>query len=313
MQNNWRIPERMTQTDVLYKTAKHYWKVISVKEKVKLVEDYRKQVDKLIGDLKNYREEGIITSNELLKAKVKRNEIDFRLTKAKNGLNLAKMALNQMIGLPLDSNLQLKDSLKNPDVNNQNMNYREKAISNRPELTMLQQKVNMAESGVELSKARFMPDIALTANYYALQPNPFNNFKNEYGHDWMVGVVCKVPIFHWGDKMHTLNAARLQKEASELELKETREKIQLQVQQQIFKVREAVKQVEMTGSSLEQAKENLEMTRNNFKEGLVKTTDVLEAQAMWQKAYANKIDALTQLKMSKLALQKAIGKLEVKQ
>lgn len=301
----------LKKTDVLYKTAKNYWKVISLKEKVELSKSYRKQVDSLIDDLKNLKEEGLVTSNKVLKAKVKRNEVKLKLNKAENGLRLARMALNQMIGFPLDTTIALKGSLKDYAINTDSADYWQKAVEQRPEIQLLKQKVDMAESGVELSKSRFMPEIMLSANYYMLNPNPFNNFKTQVGHDYMIGLVAKVPIFNWGDRFHTLNAAKLEKEASQAELQENKEKIQLQVQKESFKVQEAVKQVESANASLKQAKENLEMTRNNFDEGMAKTTDVLEAQAMWQEAYANKIEARTELQLSWLAFQKAIGQLKL--
>lgn len=301
----------LTQTDVLYNTAKSYWKVISLKEKVELARSYRKQVDSLIEDLKNYKKEGLVTDNEVLKAKVKRNEVELKLNKAQNGLRLAQMALNQMIGFPLDTTLVLQDSLKDYSVSPDSTGYWQEAAQKRPEIQLLEEKVNMAESGVELAKSRFMPEVMLTANYYMLNPNPFNNFSNELGHDYMIGVVAKVPIFHWGDRLHTLNAAKLEKEATQAELENNKEKIRLQVQQEIFKVQEAVKQVESTNTSLNQAKENLEMTRDNFDEGMAKTTDVLEAQAMWQKAYASKIEAQTELQLAWLAFQKAMGQLKL--
>ncbi|MCF8331378.1 MAG: TolC family protein [Bacteroidales bacterium] len=301
----------LKESEVLYETAKKYWKVVSVKEKVILARAYRKQVDSLINDLENLRQEGIITANEILKAKVRRNEVRLKLTKAENGLKLAQMALNQMSGMPLDTSWQLKDSLGEVNAGIDVADFRYKALNKRPEVKMLQQRVSISESGVELSKSRFMPDVALSANYYFLNPNPFNNFKNQFGHDWMVGVVCQVPLFHWGDRLHTLNAAKLEKEIAHLKLEETKEKIQLQVQQQIFKLQEAYKEVELTQTSLKQAKENLEITKNNLNEGLAKTTDVLEAQAMWQKAKASEIQAKTDLQLAWLALQKAIGELDL--
>lgn len=301
--------ENLTKAEVKYETAKYYWTVVAVKEKVKLAKAYSEQVNQLISDLENYKKEGLITNNDLLKAQVKRNEVNLQLARAENGLKLAQMALNQMIGLPLDTAFQLSDSLGKISLKADSAGFRGSALAHRPELKMLEQKVLMAESGVELSKSRFMPNIALTANYYALNPNPFNNFHDEFGSDWMIGVACEVPIFHWGDKLHTLNAARLKKEASELELKEIEEKIQLQVQQQIFRFQEALKRIEMTKISLRQAEENLKLSKDNFKEGLVTTTDVLEAQAMWQKAKAENIEAKTAMQLSWLSLQKATGKL----
>ena len=69
-------------------------------------------LEKLVTDLENLYQEGIITHNDLLKAKVKLNEVNLKLLKAQNGLSLAKMALCQVTGLPLETDIRLTDSLR---------------------------------------------------------------------------------------------------------------------------------------------------------------------------------------------------------
>jgi len=301
--------KHISQSEVILETDQRYWKVVSLKERVKLAEDYLKRIDTLLNDITNLHDEGIITRNKVTKVRVKKDQIQLKLTKAKNGLELARMALNQTIGVPLDSTVHLTDSigdvyeLKNPE------NYVNTALSQRPELNALNNGVKMAESGVELMKSRYKPNIGLKANYTMTNPNPYNGFESEFGGDINVGVMVNIPIYHWGDKKHTLEAARHNKKASMHKLEESKEKISLEVQKTIFSYREAIKKVEMTKSSLEHAEENLEMTRNNFDEGITKLSDVLEAQSMWQEAYSEYIEAKTEFKLTETELQKASGQL----
>jgi outer membrane protein TolC len=260
-------------------------------------------------DVQNLYDEGIITRNKVTKVKVKKDKIQLQLTKAENGLKMARMALNQTIGAPLDTTIQLRDSiggvydLKNPQ------NYVNQALSQRPELKALNNGVKMAESGVELMKSRYLPNIGLKANYTMTNPNPYNGFESEFGGDINVGVMINIPIYHWGDKKHTLEAARHNKKASIHKLEESREKISLEVQKTIFSYREAIKKVQMTKSSLQHAKDNLEMTKDNFDEGMAKIAEVLEAQSMWQEAYADYIESKTEYKLTETELQKAAGQL----
>lgn len=53
-----------------------------------------------------------------------------------------------------------------------------------------------------------MPDIFLSGGYTYLNPNPYKGFEKKFGGDWNIGVVLSMPIFHWGDRVHTLNAAK---------------------------------------------------------------------------------------------------------
>ncbi|MGM0497210.1 MAG: TolC family protein [Bacteroidota bacterium] len=301
--------KNISQSEVILETDKRYWKVISLKEKVTLAEDYLKRIDTLLNDVKNLHEEGIITENKVTKVTVKKDQIQLKLTKAKNGLELARMALNQTIGAPLDSTVRLSDSIGEVYELKNSQDYVNSALSERSELNALNNGVKMAESGEELMKSRYKPNIGLTANYTMMNPNPYNGFENEFGGDINVGVMVNIPIYHWGDKKHTLEAARHNKKASVHKLEESKEKISLEVRKTIFSYREAIKKVEMTKSSLEHAEENLEMTKNNFDEGITKLADVLEAQSMWQEAYSEYIEAKTEFKLTETELQKASGQL----
>jgi outer membrane protein TolC len=299
----------VSEAEVILETDERYWKVVSLKEKVKLANDYLKRIDTLISDVRRLHDEGIITRNKVMKVKVKKNQVELQLLKAKNGLKLARMALNQSIGMPLDTTLSLADSLgevsqlKNPE------DYLYKALNQRPELNALSSGVKMAESGEKLMKSRYLPNIGVTANYSMVNPNPYNGFESEFGGDWNVGVMVNIPIYHWGDKKHTLNAARHEKQAAIEKLEETQELISLEVKKTIFSYSEAVKKVEMTHSSLEQAEENLNVTKDNFEEGMNKLSDLMEAQSMWQEAYTDYIEAKTEFRLTETKLLKASGQL----
>ncbi|MEE4197872.1 MAG: TolC family protein [Bacteroidales bacterium] len=301
--------KELTHAEVILSTDEKYWKVISLLEKVELTTRYKKMLKQLLEDLNNLYEEGIITKNEILKATVKYNEVDLKLLKASNGLKLARMALNQTIGFPLDTVIQLSDSLEINFPLNEDESYTDMALANRPELNMVNSTLNMAESGEKIMRSRYLPDIGLTASYMVTNPNPYNGFEKEFGGDWNIGVFMNIPLFHFGDRKHTLQAMRHETKAAEQKYLETRELIALEVQQILFKYSESIKKVELTHSSLEQAEENLKLTRDSFDEGMVRSTELLEAQTMWQQAYAEYIEAKTEVKVCESELLKVTGQL----
>jgi len=155
-----------------------------------------------------------------------------------------------------------------------------------------------------------MPNIGLTANYMFYNPNPYNGFNEEFGGDWSVGVAVNIPIFHWNDRGHTLRAARSEQRVAELKLDEAKELISLQVQQAVYKLNESIKKVELSQENLKQAEENLKVTQDGFDTGRLKTSDVLEAQAMWQDAYSELIDARMEYRLNLVNLRKVTGALK---
>ena len=302
--------QSLEASELLYKVDENYWRVIALKEKVKLATEYQKMITKLIYDLENYEKEGIIINNDLLKARVKENEAELSLLKANNGLALAKMALCQVIGLQLDSQFELNDSLSQVNVPRLSTGATLAALNNRPELAILKENVNLANSGLNIMKSRFLPDIGLAAGYGWMNPTPYNGFKKEFEGDLNLAIVCKIPLWHWGERTHTLHAAQHEKKVSELKLSETEELISLQVRQAQFQYNESIQKIELTDRSLIQAAENLRVTSDKFSEGILKTSDVLESQTMWQKAYSENIDAKTESKINDTYLKKVSGELQ---
>jgi outer membrane protein len=298
----------LTEDEILYQVEEAYWRIVSLREKVLLAEKYSMMIKRLVNDLSNIHSEGIITNNDLLKAKLKESEAGLMLLKAKNGMELSKMALCQMTGIQYSSTLLLSDSLNNSDMNVKSYLVKEEEIEGRQELRILEKTIQITEAGEKLMLSRYLPNLVLNAGYTFMNPNPYRGLANEIGSDYNIGVVFNVPIFHFGDKKHTLNAARAEHEAAITKLDETKELLVLQLQQAVYRYNESATKSEYAALALEQASQNLSYTDDNFREGILKTTDLLEAQVLWQKAWSEVIDARTEQQMSLCNLKKTTGK-----
>lgn len=297
----------LTKAELVDKTDEAYWRVVSMNEKVKLAQSYLELLNRLVFDLENLYDEGLIIRNDLLKAQVKQNDAKLKLLKAENGLTLSKMVLAQIMGVESD-NLAVADGVES-GLEKESLPYlaSSKMVDNRVEIAMLKQKVSIAESAQKIATSRFMPDIFLSGGYAYLNPNPYKGFEKKFGGDWNIGVVLSMPIFHWGDRVHTLNAAKKDRQAVQYELDEARELIDLQIRQSINAYTESLDKVAISKLSKEQAKESMDISQNHFNEGLIKLTDLLESQLDWEQASNNYIDAVIEMKIARTELDKATG------
>lgn len=301
--------QKIDDADALYSVDEAYWRVVSLQAKVKLAQDFNNLITRLNSDVDDMFKEGVITRNDQLKVKVKVNEADLNLSKAQDGLLLSKMALCQQVGLPLDADITLADQPNPKLASVVDTGYASYALGHRNEMVALDLANRMTESGVKIARSRFMPNVVLTANYLAANPNPYKGLTNEFGFDWNVGVVLNIPIFHWGERQHTLTAAKVEQKIASMKMEEAKEKITLQVNQAIFKVNEANRRVAMTQKNIDKAEENLKVASDGFKEGVLSASDVLEAQALWQSAISENIDARMEAMLSDSNLKKVLGEL----
>ena len=296
----------------IYKLDQAYWQVVSLCHKQKLAESYLDLVKKLDTDVYKMIEEGVATKSDGLSVDVKVNEAEMTLTKVNDGLVLSRMLLNQLCGLPLDEEVILADEQKDqiavveltPVLNV------DAAVSNRPELKMLQNAVDLSKQTTNILKAGNLPQLLLTGGYAASNPNMLNGFERRFRGFWNVGVSLRVPIWNWGDVMYKVRASKGATSIASLELAEARELIELQVNQSTFKVDEANKKLTMAMKNIQRADENLRTANLGFHEGVITPTTVMEAQTAWLQAQSQKIDAEIDVKMSQVDLQKALGTLE---
>ncbi len=298
----------LKQDELIYAVDEAYWRIVSLREKEILAERYKKMLTRLVSDLENIHSEGIITKNDLLKARLKLSEADILLLEANNGMELSKMVLCQMTGVKYSSSVTLTDSLNKTDASVLNCDVNEDAISDRPELKILEKNADMARAGVKMMLSRYLPNIVLNAGYTFMNPDPYNGLAKEFGSDYNIGVICNIPIFHFGDKKHTLNAARHEEASAKLKLDESKELMVLQLQQAVYQYTESVKKIDYAALALDQALQNLKSAEDNFNEGILKTSDLLEAQVIWQKAWSELIDARTNSQISISNLKKVTGK-----
>ena len=295
----------------LYNIDQAYWQVVSLRHKQRLAESFLELVRKLDGDVQKMIREGVATRSEGLSVSVKVNEAEMMLTQANDGLVLSKMLLCQLCGLPMNEQVTLAEEESDDlTVVNEEMTVNTSLIANRPELKQLQNVVDMAKQTTNLLKAGNLPQVLLTGGYAVSNPNVFNGFEKKFAGFWNVGVLVRVPVWNWGDVMYKVRASKGAATIAALELEEAREKIELQVSQSNFKVTEANKKLAMAQTSVSKADENLRMATLGFREGVISSTTVMEAQTAWLQAQSQKIDAEIDVKLSQVNLQKALGVLQ---
>ena len=298
--------------EVILNTDQAYWQVISLTNKKKLAESFLKLVQKLDEDVDKMVAEGVATKADGLSVKVKVNEAEMTLTQVDNGLSLSKMLLCQLCGLPLDTDLQLADQ----DMENLALpaTYTESnidlALANREELKSLELASKIYQQKVNVARSEFLPTVGLTANYLVSNPSLLNGFENKFRGMWGIGVVVKIPVFHWGEGIYKVKAAKAEANIARYQLEDVKEKVELQVTQSSYKVNEAAKKLAMAEKNMEKAEENLRYATLGFKEGVIPTSNVLEAQTAWISAQSGKIDAQIDLKMSEIYLNKSMGTLK---
>lgn len=300
-----------TRQSVVYTVDQAYWQVVSLHAKQQLAESYVKVLERLDGDVQKMIREGVATRSDGLSVSVKLNEARLTQQKVENGLQLSRMLLCQLVGLPLDEDIQLADEEQLTVEENLQVIAVDKniGVEGRPELKALETSVDMSRQVVNILKAGNLPQVALMGGYATSNPNLLNGFEKKFGGFWNIGVLLRVPLWNWGDVTYKVRAAKGANTIARLEMDELREKMELQLEQSRLQLDEANKRLITATNSQEKAEENLRMANLGHKEGVIATSTVMEAQTGWLQAKSAVIDARIDCIMSHENWKKAVGSL----
>lgn len=296
--------------DVIYSVDEAYWTVVSMVQKRRLAQGYAGLLDSLYYSVTQMYDQGVVTRSDVLSVEVKRNQARVTLTKADNGLSLARMALAQVCGVPVNTPMRLSDeelqpadaSAPAPPQTDMNQVY-----ARRQDLASLRTGIKIFEQKERLARAAMLPKLGIVASWSFSNPNTIDGFEKRFGGGFSVGAVLQVPIWHWGGNLNKLRAAQAETVAQRLALEDAETMVDLQVSQARFRYDEALKTLGMTRSNLASADENLRNAEYGFREGVLTCDDVTAAQTAWLQAHSEEIDAAIGVQLCRVYLGKVLG------
>jgi outer membrane protein TolC len=312
------IQRQQTKADVIAEADNTYWTYIAVREKQKMVEAYKAQLDSIYNIVKLSLDAEMGTEYELIRINAKRSELEYQLQKAKNGINLCRMNLCAIIGDSLSTQIIPSDTIVSVSAPTDMSN----SLEHRPEMKLLEMNIAAKELQVKMERAVVLPTVGLQAAY-----NFFTNIKTEgYEQDetgnyipttnnysggvGMVVAAAKIPLLNWLDGGKKIKIAKLEVENAKLDKEQNERLMSIQVQQAILNVMDRYAMVETAELGLKQADENLRIMRLRYENGMGTLTDLLDAQSQWQQAKTNNIEAKTQYRIYETEYRHAVGELE---
>ena len=293
-------------SEVIELTDQAFWQVAMVEANIALAESYIDMLNELEEQMNQMYDLGITPASEKLRVTVQKNEAELQLMQARNGLKIAKMYLNQVTGRDLNTAVKIYYGDLNTNIFDMS-NGLELALSNRNELKLMNKQIELAEYDKKITRADYLPAIGVSAEYSSIY---VNEVYDDMEFQPMVAGQVSIPIFAWGQGKKKQKAAEFVIQQRQEELSRTTDLISLEVMQVQVQVEEAYEAILIAEKNIAEAEESLEETKASFEVGLNTTTDLLNAQADWQRASSQLISAVAQFKVLETTWAKATGTLQ---
>ncbi|MCP9770717.1 TolC family protein [Lacihabitans sp. LS3-19] len=235
--------------------------------------------DSRIKDFQNFVDNGILSENDLLKAKLLRSNVNLSLEEVLSNRESETYKFNTWLNQDIAINVAF-------DVSNEKLALISNFgldIDNRSDLALLNKRVDMSQTGIALAKAAYYPNIALTGGYIGLNIDQVASVTNAFN----IGIGLKYNIASLYKNKTEVKTAQLQLKESQLMVTEAQEKAKIELNKAIKAFELNIKKVEVYKEALNQASENLRIVTNKNQNGLADTDQLLEADVQQLQAEIN--------------------------
>jgi outer membrane protein TolC len=300
------------KSDVIFNIRSTYWTLFKAIEFKKVIDENVGQVKAHLKDVQSLLEQGMATNNDVLKVQVQLSDVQLRQIDAKNAVRLATISLNNLLGLPLITEIELESGIKHQPKEFVPLAewdaLVQKAVENRPEVKGMEYRVKAGESGVTLAKSGWFPQVFLVGNYNYARPNQrILPTQDTFKDTWDISVSVSYDIWNWGTTIRQTEQAQSQLAQAQDALGQIKDGIAVEVTQSYLNVLQAKEKIAVAEQGVKQAEENYRITNEKFKEGLALNSDLLDAEVALLQAKTNYTQALVDYELSTARLQKAIG------
>lgn len=301
----------LNEQEVMINSDAYYWNAVTKKEINGILIKYRDAIGQFLKVIQDRVDEEVVGMNELYQTKVRYNDAEYEVIRTEKDFMISIMELNRMIGLPINTPPFVADSLLPVDWTTVDNNLSEKALRQRPEISLLENKISMNRFNEKVTASQYNPQFGVGVGGNWGSPSP--GFSTDPAFNYNLQANLAIPIFYWGKKKEEVFASRQVTEISKLEMDETKDMITLEVESSYYDLQQTQTQLDFAFSSLDNAAKNVDVMLDRYREGLSSVLEVLDSQLYWQKSYFNYIQAKYELNIGFSTYQKAMGELSISQ
>jgi outer membrane protein TolC len=298
---------RRLEMDLIAAAARAYHAVTLAEEGLKLALEAARSAEADVKRAETVRAAGMATEADVLAVRVHLSSMQEQIIRRKADVEVSRAALNQSMGMPLDSSVSLSTPLSPAALAPAAAAELEKtARDKRPEVKMTLLAQSMAQARGEEARAMRLPQVGLRASFEADR----KEFVRKGGANWIFAAQVRWNLFDGNRAKQVREEARFMAESAAAEQKNAASAVALQVRQALAGARSAQERITVASSAIAQAEETLRIVQNRYGAGLAAVTEVLRAQTALLETKTRRLAAIYDQRMAAVAVEHAAGTLQ---
>jgi len=294
-----------TRQAVILNVKQAYFGVLQTQRLIRVSEETVKQSNLHLEQARGFFQAGTRPKIDVTKAEVDLANAELGLIRAKNNYQVARINLNNAMGLRETLNFAVEDILDFKPREFILERILESAYAQRPEILQLQARQRSMEATIKLAQSTYYPTLSGTAAYL-YRGTDFNNLY----WDWSLGATFTIPLFSGFSTPNQVAESRANLKNLQAQEESLKLNIRLEAEQAYLGLKEADERIRVTEKSLSQAQENYDLASGRYQVGVGYPLELTDAEVLLANARANHIQALYDYKVAEARIEKAMGLLK---
>ena len=301
-----------TKQSVKAKTQAAYFNALNCRNLIKVSQD---SVNTLQEHLKNVNAQysvGTVAKTDVLASQVQLSNAQLGLVSAQNNYDVAIASLNNIIGNPVNTKLNLKDEMGYQTYDISLDDCVQYARENRPAILAADYSVKIAQEQVGIAGAGVKPKVQAEVSRTFTGKNPFGSDTNVNDfyftqNSWYLGLGMNWNIFDNNVTQAKVNQSKAAVEKAKEAAAMARETGDLEVKTAYLNLTSAAKSIDTAKVAVDKAREDYKIAQVRYSAGVGTNLDVMDAEEKLTTAQSNYYNALYQYNSSKAELDRSMG------
>lgn len=273
-----RLQVERSEAEVREQTDTYFWQVISLRDRLETIAAVERQLDEIHRQAALSVEAGLVTTNDLLRVELRRQEIASDRLRIENGLRVSKMLLARHIGIDWRGFEVSGAGAATPGAPAAYYVSTEEALDRRADYLLAEKSVEAQKYRKRIERGKRLPTVGVGAGYL------YYNVTDKDVDEGLVFAQVSIPISDWWGGAHAIRKARIEEQRAENERLRARELLEVEIERTWSEVQEAYAQIALMERSVLSATENLRQNRSFYEAGTAPLTDLLDAQTLYTKS-----------------------------
>lgn len=298
-----------TAAAVAFQARQTFWGLHQAQAVQTVTEQAVIQMETQLIDAENRRDAGMATESDVLALRARLAEVRLNRIDADNAVRLARLSLNSVLGRPLDAPVApMAEVDVTLDVPSADVIIAQ-TLDARPQLDALRARVDALAAEVDVARAGWYPQVALTGEYLYANPSPYDFLQEDrFLGTWEAGVRVSMDLWTWGRTRAQTGEAKARLRQAEALLAAARDSVRLDITRSVLNLQRAAEAVQAATASVQEAEAAYAAMQDRYEQGLALTAELLSAEVAYRRAETRLAQARADYAVARAGLWRAQGR-----